>query len=704
MKMYHDVHCYVRAAMKRSVALLLLLSLLLCIIPAHTYAEGEDSALKCNVVLLIDKSGSMNRTDANGVAKEAAGMFINVARVYTEEAGGGDHQCNVGAIAFSDDVRVLSAPVNVSDEAAANDLAERIDSIEYDKLSTGGTDLGLALKTALDMLSAAKKDGYANMIIMLTDGYTDGLSRSRLEESEQMLEESLKGAGELDSEILVIGWNHEGRITEEGRAQIWRIANETQTSDGIRIQDVGDATAKGKVNYLLTNNTGEVMAFYHTAVSKLFSSRDPVPLLSDPNNPEIYEIEIAERVNVIISIYLDEAQEDREIGEIALIDTNGDEVDFNTDTYLLTRGAMHALILMREPKLGKYLLRLDENVEYKVSMSSIDTGEDFNIVGTATADINTGNLSVILTTGIGDRAEKALYDSLPVSEYMVINSDIGYMQTHQLYYDNEEGCFAGTFTVERPGVYEVRVGVGDERGVEQTTCELEFTPGSTTLGRQSVAAGGTQTLELPWSFYAGWDNVEYRITDVVCEPEGFVSAAIEEGEVKLKGLKQGEAEITVYVEDNFQQLWGLDGSIDVKWNALLLIPIVLAVLAAVWLAVRLNTKLNGSFEISIMFENRLIASESDAAPPKGREFSLYKLLKSCFSVKSVVDTIDSYKRELSKSDYKISVASYKMGKKKIKEYRYGKGKDALVGDMFNDDKLRISVVYNPDDSGWGDDN
>lgn len=105
-----------------------------------------------DVILIIDKSGSMTADNRVSAAKDAAKGFIDLMDLTT-------HQ--VGIVDFSTDPYTRSFPLTT----IAADAKSYIDTIQAD----GGTDTGGAIQKAMGMLAGHRPDAQP-VIVLLTDG------------------------------------------------------------------------------------------------------------------------------------------------------------------------------------------------------------------------------------------------------------------------------------------------------------------------------------------------------------------------------------------------------------------------------------------------------------------------------------------------------------------------------------------------------
>lgn len=147
------------------LALLALFSFLIAVAPAYAEQPSE-STNRFNVVLVVDKSGSLrdihgHGTDPDGLRFDALRLFLGLL---TEQGN------NVGAIVFDEQIRYNSGlrPVNSMEEK--KELIQELEAFSpsYD------TDIGSAVFRAVELLRDMKEENdLPCMILLFSDGMTD---------------------------------------------------------------------------------------------------------------------------------------------------------------------------------------------------------------------------------------------------------------------------------------------------------------------------------------------------------------------------------------------------------------------------------------------------------------------------------------------------------------------------------------------------
>lgn len=179
-----------------------------------------------DVVIVMDRSGSMAYADKDRIAIEAAKMFIDMEKAFG---------ANLALVEFSNEI-TSTGLIEIKQEENKDHLKGLLDKISY--RGKAHTDTGAALKAAVSILDGSESKG-KKAIILFTDGRTDidiGTPGRTTEDSLEDVDEAIEKAREQGYPIYSVGLNANGSVEE---SELNRLAS--NTGGGYRIaQDVSE--------------------------------------------------------------------------------------------------------------------------------------------------------------------------------------------------------------------------------------------------------------------------------------------------------------------------------------------------------------------------------------------------------------------------------------------------------------------------------
>ena len=139
---------------KNKIILFFMLCMSIFCMPVYA---NELQQKNINIVFVVDCSNSMNFNDKQNLSGELIKLFTDSAFSNT----------NVGLVLY-DDTILQSVPLgSVSDKTTVENIQQKVQSM----IRKGNTDIGLALKEAVDLLPEGEQQ--QNVIILFSDGETD---------------------------------------------------------------------------------------------------------------------------------------------------------------------------------------------------------------------------------------------------------------------------------------------------------------------------------------------------------------------------------------------------------------------------------------------------------------------------------------------------------------------------------------------------
>lgn len=198
---------------------------MLCIMAQMCISVNADSVPKGNnmdVVLVIDVSGSMKKTDPEKIALEGAKLFVDMM----ESSGS-----RVGLVAFSDQLVQVYNLTAVNSDSDKKAIKDAIEALQF----SGDTDIGTAVQKAVNMLTTAQDVGNNKMVLFFTDGQIDLPKGSPSEaEAEKVsrdnAESAISAASAANIPIYTIGLNVNGGVDTD---LISQMASSTKAKNNI---------------------------------------------------------------------------------------------------------------------------------------------------------------------------------------------------------------------------------------------------------------------------------------------------------------------------------------------------------------------------------------------------------------------------------------------------------------------------------------
>ncbi len=323
-----------------AAALTLLLSLLLLVgLPRSARAEWTKAETRrYNVVLVLDKSGSLastneGGTDPDGLRFDALRLFLGLLT----ESGN-----NVGTVVFDEFIRYESAVQPLEGMEAKKALIHKIEGLfpEYD------TDIGTAMLKATELLREMKEQNdLPCMILLFSDGMTDfetGDIETRRQKSFENAQKALDTAKEEDITINGILLNVDN-AAERGRNEFQHYT----ASTGGEYEEVSkpeDLSSAFQRLYHIINNTvytgAQRVAFSEQGEAELFFT---VPSFG------------VEEVNVIVEGETLPRKPGENAVEMDILRPNGESFDITGHDLDCSR---YRLVKVPEPGLGVWSARL----------------------------------------------------------------------------------------------------------------------------------------------------------------------------------------------------------------------------------------------------------------------------------------------------------------------------------------------------------
>lgn len=632
-----------------------------------------------NVILLIDKSGSMNGTDGNHLAKSAACQFIDQLCYSNSDTTA---ITNVGVMAFSQKTELLSAPLTLDSDVNASYLKSEINKIKYNKSGTGGTDLGTAFYDATITLQKHSKDNSNNIIVLFTDGYSDNVLDESV--SNENLNKAFGISSELGAQVFVVGLNHNNAITDAGKQEIYNIADTAQYEDGIANPDKNDNYAKfDKINYLVTDNIDDVREFYISIYARMVNGT-PEPL----DNYQ-FAVTTGGIIEADVTVY-----SESKIKGVKLIAPTGKEVKEDGKNYSVSGDDYYKVMKIANPEKGTWKIEVSSTGKdpkaYVVKFYGIEaamnatwgTKEDF--AKNKLEYNNVGKVEITPMYKSEPYTDDALMKSFTTKEFTATKGDGSSSNTYQLEYDSEAKKLVGYFPVEN-GEYNITSIIANEEVYREVTCDLVVNIVGAAESKYNLGTIGLKpNKDVEINLQEKFDIKNLRITSVDIDDK-FVSSEYSGNVITLTGKNEGKGNIVIKVKDFENKEYTVTGVFLVEkgftWYYIFVSVVVLAlVLVAVAFIKNKLLHVPGTFKVSIEDTQNgtwVFSGEKIISYPRGKSFSVWNLIEYILNVYKVYDNLPENKKDMCeqiKRDRQYieskNIAIYnENGNKKKKNYR-----------------------------------
>lgn len=591
-------------------------------IETSTSVDTEDFSL----VLLIDKSGSMENTDHNEFVKDAAKLFIDLC----------DENSSSQIAVMSFDTAIHNSGfVTINSDEQRDYLKRQITAIDYhdDK----GTDIGLGLLSAVEFLHANSASDNKKFVILFTDGYTQDLVNGKtLKESEDELDEAIEKAKEYDCRIISIGTNYNGSMKADGRKKLNEIRDK-QISNGV------PETADELLTIIDAKNQ-DSMREVVDVFEKIYASIGN--RIIHTGDIEIKSPFIAE-VNVIITAPngISEAVVSSPAGNSVSVDLEGSAVKLDNATLVYKPGKAYQLIKMIEPlTIGKWTVNVTDKQSKPIInytwMLTTKAEISMTLQQKDTKDV----LVSVKTINIGDVNYKDFFDELK-EKSITITDPNGNNSTVDLSYEPNNDFLSASFEVGESGEYLVNARVSD--GYFTRTCngKIEIDVQTSEKETTNTTENESEQREIanPADFGTisvwNWRSKSADISALVEVPlakclkaeggENIAAITLDGTIINISTLKAGTEKVRIQSTLKDGTPIEITGQIHVK-NSLIVVLFVAAalLLIAVLLFIRSRRKLFGSFtDFDVALAGKGHVTVYEVFPPHRRKFNLYDLIR-----------------------------------------------------------------------------
>ena len=302
----------------------------------------------------------------------------------------------------------------------------------------GSTDIGKAVKYAVEMLAQDEYEGKGKLIVFLSDGKTviTGNKERTLEASQQDLDDAILAAQNAGIPIYTIGLNANGDVDEDelGRISYYTYADDTYMTDSA--SDLSEILSD-----IYVRHTGAQTAELENFVSD-GEAHDVIFTIADTTVVE---------ANLVVMHH-------GGVADIRLYDETGAEAPYDDKTAAISRNENYSLVKIYYPRKGDWRLSVKSDRDTKVNVNYILT-MDYTLALTYSTDKAVGE-----GTRVRFFAVLNDLDGQPISDESVMarlsgritvrNADTD--EENEVALELEEGVFGGEYILPTGSPYTIQ--------------------------------------------------------------------------------------------------------------------------------------------------------------------------------------------------------------------------------------------------------
>ena len=385
--------------------------------------EGGNGDIHYNIEIVVDASGSLKKTDPEDNRYTAIDIFLQTLR---------ENGNNVGSVVFTSKIEEDTGLSEMNSKNSKEKLSAQIQSYIPGK---GDTNIGLALQTAVDNLSAAD-NGAEKIILLLSDGNTD------------------LGSKEADEESLAI----ESKAIEQCISDGIKVYGICLNSDGTaNLKEFEDMTSPTSGAFLEVKSSENLVAALKDFYGQIFKTKFISETKTIQNGEAAKSIEVpsygVEELNITIS-------NASKLSDVTITKPNGVDMSANEFGGISSLIGDYYFIKITDPDAGVWVVtaRGDEGTEITFDFVfnadnsvRLETGSEENSFSL--------NEDIVFSAGFYSEGEKLVgkeyyeyYTGTVVVNFA--NSENENRQYYPMEADGENG-FKTSLSYDKEGTYEV---------------------------------------------------------------------------------------------------------------------------------------------------------------------------------------------------------------------------------------------------------
>ncbi|TCZ76876.1 VWA domain-containing protein [Paenibacillus albiflavus] len=402
-----------------------MLAIVLLLTSSVSLYAATDSDTKMDAVLAVDMSTSMNKSDKNKLSNEAMKMFIDMTSVSGDK---------IGILGYTDQVIREKALLKINNAKDKENLKTFVDQLTRGPY----TDVAVGVSEALNILESGREQDHDPLIILLTDG-NNSLNKDRTQQdSDKMLEDSLKKAKDAGVPIYTIGLNADGTLNKD---VLQRISDETNGKMFV-------TTDAGSLPQILSEIFANHMKLKVVPISTFTSNGQYQDVTLSIPNASVLEANISIMSNKPV--------------EVKLFDPSGQEQKIPSDSLLLSKSTAYSLLKILKPAQGDWKLQVKGANKEEIKINLL-FNYDLEVVLAPLSKQNYKKGDVIdiaaeLQSNGVKATEPELYKNLKST---LLVKDLDTQQTEEIALTQADQKFTGSYKVADEHDYELIVRLED---------------------------------------------------------------------------------------------------------------------------------------------------------------------------------------------------------------------------------------------------
>lgn len=509
----HNMGQYLKHKKKFNMFVLVLVLCLQQLMFPGSLVKAEQITSNMDMVLVLDASKSMNKTDPERLSTEAMKMFIDMGHVSGDK---------IGMVAYSDSIVKEANLADIKDTDDKQNLKNMLSSMQLGNW----TDIGLGLKRAVEMLDSGHDNTHKPLIVLLSDGKNDP-SRDKAA-SESDLNSALALAKSKNYPVYTIGLNADGTVD---KAQLEKIAKDTNAKT------------------FVTNTANDLPKI----LQSIFADNSKLKVISGGTvqaNGDYQDVKVSIPDSNVVEANISMLSQNPV--EVKIYDPSSKEVAVNSGNVYFSSSKKYSMVKIINPAKGDWLLKVKGVAGDKIDISLV-----FNYDLQVTMNLEPNNnlhkndkvkISSFVMSDKDKLQDSELYKS---SKAVLLVKDLNSNETKEVALESKDLSFEGEYTIPGNSKYELKVkveGPGFYRESEAITIGGDNRPPvvSNKLEDMKISTKSSKEIDLNSVFT---DPDKDTLNYTVSSDKNIAAGTINGSKLILSPVKKGTTEIAVTADD-----------------------------------------------------------------------------------------------------------------------------------------------------------